>query len=348
MLETSDTLLALGGSMSGIIAAVLYAVYRNKNVTVSQIQGAETVKLGSELEKRLVLKDDHCIAYAAVEGLVADLGKIFSTRNSMKQGVVLHTALVEHKSKRTQGFWADMKKVLRDTLDVAPFALRDSDTGHLILVTEATEAEGLLEDLEVTHNQFIPHKTSAVQAGIDRIFGEVCRGIQETEEMLVVGTSLMGIGEIFLEDGRVKIRPPETDSAKYFLTQLSKNQLIKKLQSQSLTLKIFTVIFGVVATSLIGFMIWRLAKRYLELKKTQKDFDEIRRSALRRRGEAREPTARGEDDSCVVCLSHPREVVTLDCGHISMCSDCAQLLPQPHKCPVCRDVIERFLPVYRP
>ena len=69
---------------------------------------------------------------------------------------------------------ADIKKVLRDTLDVAPFALCDPDNpSNLVLVTEATEAEGLLEDLEVTHNQFIPTKTSAMQAGIDRIFGEV-------------------------------------------------------------------------------------------------------------------------------------------------------------------------------
>lgn len=67
-----------------------------------------------------------------------------------------------------------MKKVLRDTLDVAPFILQDPDNpGHSILVTEAQEAESLLEDLEVTHNQFIPTKTSAMQAGIDRIFGEV-------------------------------------------------------------------------------------------------------------------------------------------------------------------------------
>lgn len=166
--------------------------------------------------------------------------------------------------------------------------------------------------------------------------------------MLVVGTSLMGIGEIFLEDGRVKLRPPQTEGTKYFLTRLSKNQLIKQFQSQGTSLKVFSVILGVMATGLISFVIWRMASKYLEQKKTQRDFDEIRRMSLRRRGVGREETERNGDETCVVCLTNPREVVTLDCGHIAMCSDCVTMLPEPHKCPVCREPIERFLPIYRP
>lgn len=36
---------------------------------------------------------------------------------------------------------------------------------------------------------------------------QVCRGIQETERMLLVGTGMLGIGEIFLQDGRIKLGP---------------------------------------------------------------------------------------------------------------------------------------------
>ena len=38
MIETSDKLIALGGSLSGILAAALYALYRSKHGTASQIQ----------------------------------------------------------------------------------------------------------------------------------------------------------------------------------------------------------------------------------------------------------------------------------------------------------------------
>lgn len=352
MIDTSDTLIALGGSLSGIFAACLYAYYKSKDGTATQIQLAETVRLGKELEQRLKSSDGGCIAYAAVEGVVADLGKTFSTLNSTKPGVILHTSLIEHKSKRTQGFWSDVKKVLHESLEISPFALKDRENpSNLIIVTEVGEADGLMDDLEVTHNQFIPTKTSAMQAGIDRLFGEVCRGIQEREEMLVVGTSLMGIGEIFLEDGRLKLRPPQTDGAKFFLTKLSKNQLVKQLRSQGYTVKVFSFIFGAVAAGLLTFLVWRVVKRYQVHRKSQRDFEEIRQATLRRRSQARnsdETRVVLEDQTCVVCLSNPREVVTLDCGHIAMCSDCAQMLPTPHKCPVCRDPIIRFLPIYRP
>ncbi|KAK7490698.1 hypothetical protein BaRGS_00018115 [Batillaria attramentaria] len=348
-MDLSDKIFAVGGTLSGLLTALFYNIYKSKVETASRLKKVELLKLGGELEKKLSTADDHRIAYAAVEGIVRDMGKTFRSHQGDKQGVIIHSSLIEHKSKRTQGFWADVKKVLRDTVDTVPFALVDpSDPCHNnIIVTEATEAEKVLDELEITHSQFIPNQTSAVQAGIDRIFGEVCRGIQETEEMLVVGTSLMGIGEIFLEDGRVKLGPPQSGD-RYFLTKLTKNQLMRQFQTHGTTFKVLSIIFGVVATGLLSFVIFRLTKKYVEHVKMRKSFEELRQLTLRRRAQGRDQEELSENQACVVCLTNPREVITLDCGHIAMCSDCAQVLPQPHKCPVCREPIERFLPVYRP
>ena len=38
--------------------------------------------------------DDHCIAYAAVEGFVTEFGKTFRSNHSAKDGVILKTTLV--------------------------------------------------------------------------------------------------------------------------------------------------------------------------------------------------------------------------------------------------------------
>ena len=179
-------------------------------------------------------------------------------------------------------------------------------------------------------------------------YSQVIQGYEKTEEMLVVGTSLLGIGEIFLDKGKLRIRPPQTGDRKYFLTTLSKNQLVKLFQNQATAFKVLYIMFGVTAAGLVGYVLWKVARRYLEHRKTQKQLEEIRLAALRRRGQARDGSAHDSDESCVVCLNNPREVVTLDCGHISLCSDCAQLLPQPHRCPVCRGPIQRFVPIYRP
>lgn len=74
-------------------------------MTTDFFQVAETVKLGKELEERLSSLDDHRIAYAAVEGVVKDLGKVFTSKSGDKQGVVIESQLIEHSSRRTQGFW---------------------------------------------------------------------------------------------------------------------------------------------------------------------------------------------------------------------------------------------------
>ena len=178
---------------------------------------------------------------------------------------------------------------------------------------------------------------------------QVCKGIQEREEMLVVGTSLMGIGEIFMNDGKLYLRPPQSEGQKYFLTKLTKNQLVKQLRSQGNTIRIFAFIFGGLAAGLLIFVIYKVAKQYLEKRKKRQDFEAILQASLRRRAQARDDNRNiTQDDTCVICLTNPREVITLECGHIAMCSDCAQALPSPNTCPVCRESIERFLPVYRP
>ncbi|KAL8624694.1 hypothetical protein ACOMHN_038240 [Nucella lapillus] len=348
MIDTTDTMIACGGSLAGVLAAVLYAFYRNKNSAVSELEKVELVKIGAELKKRLESIDSQCLSYAGVQGIVTEQGRTFKTENSPLEGVIFQTLLIEHKSKRTNGVWSDVKKVLTENLESAPFALSDPDSpGHLLMVTEATEAKHLLEDLEVTHHEFVPRHTSTLEAGLDRIFGEVCRGYEKSEKMLAVGTGLLGIGEIILDDGKLKLVPPQTDGLKYYLTTMSKSQLIKLFQTQATTLKILSVIFGVMASGLISYALWRVTKRYLHHRKTQREIEEVRQATLRRRAQVRDNGSSAEEDNCVVCLDNPREVVTLNCGHIAMCSDCAQVLPDP-KCPVCRDPVERFLPIYRP
>lgn len=48
---------------------------------------------------------DKVLPYACVRGVVAPIGAPVKSQHTDKVGVVLHELLVEHKSKRTQGFW---------------------------------------------------------------------------------------------------------------------------------------------------------------------------------------------------------------------------------------------------
>nr|XP_009489157.1 PREDICTED: mitochondrial ubiquitin ligase activator of nfkb 1-A-like [Pelecanus crispus] len=54
----------------------------------------------------------------------------------------------------------------------------------------------------------------------------------------------------------------------------------------------------------------------------------------------------GPEDSCVICLTRPRECVLLGCGHICCCFRCFQALPA-RLCPICRGPIDRVVPLYQ-
>ena len=54
-----------------------------------------------------------------------------------------------------------------------------------------------------------------------------------------------------------------------------------------------------------------------------------------------------ENSACVICLTNPRELVLLDCGHVCLCMDCFEKMPNSN-CTICRNNIRTFLPCYIP
>ena len=115
------------------------------------------------------------------------------------------------------------------------------------------------------------------------------------------------------------------------------------------------VTFGVTFVASYYF-VRRLRARYVDLavkRRQQLDLEMIRESRRETRQRCDEQGGFGGGGgggstvmSCVVCLSNPREVVLLDCGHVCLCADCLQQLQQPISCPVCRERVVRCLPLF--
>ncbi|EDW75993.1 uncharacterized protein Dwil_GK19052 [Drosophila willistoni] len=51
---------------------------------------------------------------------------------------------------------------------------------------------------------------------------------------------------------------------------------------------------------------------------------------------------------CVICMDRNRNIVILPCRHLCLCKECSQQFEQrfEDRCPVCRNAISSFLPVY--
>ena len=54
----------------------------------------------------------------------------------------------------------------------------------------------------------------------------------------------------------------------------------------------------------------------------------------------------GPKGACVVCLSNFRSCVFLECGHVCACTQCYRALPEPRRCPICRQEISRVVRLY--
>ena len=106
-------------------------------------------------------------------------------------------------------------------------------------------------------------------------------------------------------------------------------------------MKWLALICGACSVGYMSYLAYQKYKAWQSRREMMRAVNELR--AARERG------GRDEDDdsqTCVICLSNPREVVILDCGHICVCLSCAEALPHPQHCPVCRQNVTRVIPVY--
>lgn len=215
-----------------------------------------------------------------------------------------------------------------------PFSLFKG--GYIVKVMEPLSAEKL--QLNVIYDKFEPATTSVAESLVQWASGDKTKGFQTIEQMLPVGTTLTGIGEITLTDNGIRIGPPKSGLT-YYLSQLTLDAIVRQLQSGKKVWRILSTIFafgsGILFLVSLYFYFKRRRDRQLEL-----DFIRRMREEVNVLGEGE---ALDQQEACVICMDRQRNVVILDCGHICCCVECAQ---QVNNCPVCRRAIARLVPVF--
>ena len=203
---------------------------------------------------------------------------------------------------------------------------------------EPLSAEQL--ELKVIHDKFEPVTSTVAESLVQWASGDKTKGFQTIEQMLAVGTTLTGIGEITLTDDGIKIGPPKSGLT-YYLSQLTLDAIIRQLQSGKKVWKILSAIFAV------GSGILFLVSLYLYLKRRRER--QIEMEFIRRMRTEMNVLDEGEgldqQEACVICMDRQRNVVILECGHFCCCLECAQRI---NNCPVCRRSIARLVPTFTP
>ncbi|XP_056398281.1 mitochondrial ubiquitin ligase activator of NFKB 1 [Hyla sarda] len=331
---------------SSAVTAIFYSIYRQKYRTAETLKGARKISLDDDLPDVLMDLPGKCVPYAVIEGVVRSVKDSLNSQFVENcRGVIHRLSLKEHKMvwNRTTHLWNDQEKVIHQRTNSVPFELTPDDSEDTVRpsvrVIKPLDAAEL--DLETVYEKFHPAVQSFTNVLGHFITGERPKGIQETEEMLKIGATVTGVGELVLDNKLVKLQPPKAGML-YYLSSLDFPSLVQRQERQVRLWKILTVICGV-ATCLSLFFIlrrqYRHRKEKLRLRQLQREFEEARG----RSGDEEDEEAR---NACSICLTNQKSCVFLECGHVCSCYRCYQALPEPKKCPICRNGISRMVPLY--
>ena len=275
----------------------------------------------------------------------------------------------------------EMSQPLMDEVEVVPFFLtRPESPSRNVVVVDPLQAHYITDNLKTTHTQFKPNNDGVLKMITKAALGFHSRAVFEKEEMITLGAQLFAVGRVSRTNGTVTLEPP-TSGKDYIITTQSKRELLATIYHSSRIYRILALTFGSVGLVFLLYKAYVRIRKWLVERESRTMFDDIRqrlrdqaaaRIGRRRRRSSQTSTsdaaapapaaetatsnAKGDriniedngDSTCVVCLLEDRNVVLLNCGHICVCVNCAELLPLPKKCPVCRATVERIIPVYHP
>ncbi|XP_034029336.1 mitochondrial ubiquitin ligase activator of NFKB 1 [Thalassophryne amazonica] len=333
---------------STALTAAFYYMYRSRAATVIKLKEAKKVPIDQDLQNFLSETPGKCVPYAVIEGVVKSVKEHLSSQfvDNCK-GVIDRLTLKEKKMvwNRTTHLWNDTEKVIHQRTNSVPFALgsHDEDVITTVRVVRPLEAEEL--DLETVYEHFHPTAQSLSKAIGHFISGERPKGIHEAEEMLRLDDSLTGVGELVLDNNVIKLQPPKQGFS-FFLSRVDYESLLRKQEKSVRLWKILTIIFGVAACSTVLFVLWRQYVEHRKRKEQRSMFEEFREQQRHRMRELNMEEDTVAPNVCSVCLGGERSCVFLSCGHVCTCTQCYEALPQPKKCPICRAVIDRMVPLY--
>ncbi|CAN9515651.1 unnamed protein product [Ophioblennius macclurei] len=333
---------------SSALTAIFYSIYKSRTTTVTRLKEAKKVSLDQDLKTLLSETPGRCVPYAVIEGAVRAKETLSSQFVDNCKGVIERLTLKEEKMvwNRTTHLWNSKEKVIHQRTNTVPFSLgpHDEDISTSVRVIRPLDAAEL--NLETTYKNFHPTVRSFSNIIGHFISGEQTKGIEETEEMLRLGDSVTGVGELVLDNNTIRLQPPKQQGFCYFLTRLDYESLLRKQEGNVRLWRVLTVLFGVAACSTLFYILWRSYMRHRKRKEERRILEEFKEQQKKRMRELDVDESSVSPSSCTVCLSRERACVFLECGHVCACAQCYEALPLPKTCPICRAAIDRVVPLY--
>ncbi|KAL1293574.1 hypothetical protein HN51_054234 [Arachis hypogaea] len=340
-------------------SASLRKLRRAPSVSVSDLRSLLSDSDGNSDDGGIVVVRGTVEPKAAVDGSWKSLRpSLLVSRESGDKAVVLQITqtCIYNEWKGLFGWTSDLRAIFARSwrqpeskfLRKVPFVLvdvgRQPSTEYVVV-----NLDGSRHPLPLTT---VYHKLQPINASpytfLQALFGhEYPVGLLEEEKILPVGKDITAVGLCSVRNGI-----PEIKSCKdlpYFLSELSKDQMIVDLSFKTKVLFWGGIVLGSVSIGILGYSVARNWNKWMQWKE-QRQRQQQRQAVIDevdpQVDEQNEDIADGQ--LCVICLMRRRRSVFVPCGHLVCCQGCAISVEREvaPKCPVCRQEIRQSVRIF--
>ncbi|XP_054481943.1 mitochondrial ubiquitin ligase activator of nfkb 1-A [Anoplopoma fimbria] len=257
-----NPLVLIGAGSSFAFSGLFYHLYQEKKKELIKLKEIPVFKPDQHLVRVLGASPHKRLQYVAVEGLVQADGEPLASQFVPRCfGVIQKIAVEEHWKywNSLTNTWNSRTKNRKETNNSVPFSLVSPGTyitDLYVKIQNPLEASGCYLDR-------VYYKARRAEEGLVNVMmqglsGEKPVAMEESEELLRVGSTLTGFGEVVLEGGQVMRLQAPQDGRKYILVPTDHRSFMDRHERSASMWKKLTAVTGITGASLLAKVIYGL------------------------------------------------------------------------------------------
>lgn len=257
-----NPLVWIGVGSSFAFSGLFYHLYQEKKKELAKLKEIPVFKPDQHLVKVLKASPHKRLQYVAVEGMVQADGEPLASQFVPRCSGVIQKVVVEERWQYWNSFsrtWNSRTMNRKETNNAVPFSLVSPGaylTDLYVKVQNPLEASGCC--LERVYFKVRYAEEGMVNLVLQGISGEKPVAMEESEELLRVGRTLTGFGEVVLEGGQVMRLQAPQDGRKYVLVPTDYRSFLDRHEKSASMWKSLTALTGITGASLLAGVIYGL------------------------------------------------------------------------------------------
>ncbi|KAM4605572.1 mitochondrial ubiquitin ligase activator of nfkb 1-A [Polymixia lowei] len=258
-------LVLIGVGSSFAFSGLFYHLYKEKKDELQKLKDIPIFKPDQHLVRLLKASPHKRLQYVAVEGLVQADGEPLASQFVPRSFGVIQKIAVEDHWKYWNSLtktWTSRRTNRKETNNSVPFSLvcpGNYISDLYVKVQNPLEASGCY--LERVYHRVRRAEEGLVDLVLQGLSGEKPVAQEESEELLRVGTTVTGFGEVVLEGGQVMRLQAPHDGRRYILVPTDYRSFMSRHESSVKMWKVLTAACGITGTSILAGVIYDLIRQ---------------------------------------------------------------------------------------